>query len=52
VGAGAAVALAARIRGGQAKEDQSVWVSSAKFWTKSFDVEKGPELAERLSAGA
>ena len=31
VGAGAAVALAARITGGQTKEDTSIWVSSAKL---------------------
>ena len=38
VGAGAAVALAARMTGGQKKEDESVWVSSAKLWIKCFDV--------------
>ena len=38
MGAGAAVALAARMTGGQKKEDESVWVSSAKLWIKCFDV--------------
>ena len=58
VGAGAAVALAARMTGGRKDEDESVWVSLGsslgKLLIKSVDAEKRPssDLAKRLSAVA